>query len=507
MSKAATFVLILFATLSTAAQVKHLGGPCPTFNSTNQTISSVSSDLICVIPQVYGPGGLVGAPNHGPLGSTDQTSASFKHSVHFQSSALESFTPLTAAIGTQLGQLPITSPASGFIFSFNPSTGAVLESSQNFGPILSERPQTIGRHKLFLGFTYQYFDFDKVDGVNLRKFGAVFHHESETGGCPNPNPPISCYTNSKGQSVPVITQDFVSTQNGIGLTVNQFIAVGTFGLTSKFDLSVAIPIVNVRTDMASNATIQNIENTNFSVIPSCCVHVFSNPGLGPSQGETLGPSITIHNTQNNTTFTYNNQASFKRSSAASGIGDVLFRAKFRVLQAEKAGLAVGADVRAPTGDELNLLGSGTWGVRPFVVFGYAGRVSPHANLGLQINGDSVLAGDVTADTSKHLPNVINYSAGVDVGVSKRVTLSGDFIGLAILNAKKIINGPTVLDFIGGSHAAIANTNATLNQANISLGGKLRAFHRLLITANVLFPVNDAGLHYKPAPLIGISQTF
>jgi hypothetical protein len=505
MSKVATFVVILFATLPTYVHAQTVvGGPCPTSNSTKQTISKSSPDLICVIQQVYGPGGLVGAPNNGPLGSTDQASATFKHSVHFQSSALASFTPLTAAIGTQLGHLPITSPVSGFIFNFNPSTGAVVEASQNFGPILSERPQTIGRHKLFLGFSYQYFDFDKVDGVNLRKFGAVFHHEFEA--CPNPNPSnVTCYINSQNQSVPVITKDFVSTQNGIGLTVNQFIAVGTFGVTSRFDLSVAIPILNVRTNMTSDATIQNIENTNFSVIPSCCVHVFSNPGL--PQGETLFAPITIHNTVNNTTFTYNNHALFQRGSSATGIGDVVFRAKFRILQAEKVGLAAGADVRAPSGDELNFLGTGTWGFRPFVVFGYAGRVSPHANLGIQINGDSILAGDVTSNTSKHLPNVLNYSAGVDVGATKRITLSGDFLGLAVFNTRKIINAASVTDFSGGLHPDIGNAPATLNQANLSFGGKLRAFHRLLITANVLFPVNDAGLHYKPAPLIGISQTF
>jgi hypothetical protein len=31
--------------------------------------------------------------------------------------------------------------------------------------------------------------------------------------------------------------------------------------------------------------------------------------------------------------------------------------------------------------------------------------------------------------------------------------------------------------------------------------------KLLITANVLFRVNDDGLHYKPAPLVGVSYTF
>ena len=85
-------------------------------------------------------------------------------------------------------------------------------------------------------------------------------------------------------------------------------------------------------------------------------------------------------------------------------------------------------------------------------------------------------------------------------------MTGDFIGLAIFNSKKIVSTTFGSNFTGNTYADISNTKATLNQANISLGGKLRAFHRLLITANVLFPVNDAGLHYKPAPLIGVSET-
>jgi hypothetical protein len=48
-----------------------------------------------------------------------------------------------------------------------------LEAARNFGPIMSERAQTIGRHKLFVGFSYQYFNFDKVAGVSLRSFGTT----------------------------------------------------------------------------------------------------------------------------------------------------------------------------------------------------------------------------------------------------------------------------------------------------------------------------------------------
>src|ERR1700756_5144864 len=138
-------------------------GPCPTTTSTQtSTILSRSGALICLVPQVYGGGGLVGTDHGGPL---DPTNA-FGHTVHFRASSLAGFNPLNAEIGTQLSQLPFASPASGFIFTFNRSLGVVSQQVENFGPILTERAETVGRHKLFVGLSYQYFNFDQVDGVD-----------------------------------------------------------------------------------------------------------------------------------------------------------------------------------------------------------------------------------------------------------------------------------------------------------------------------------------------------
>jgi hypothetical protein len=495
----ATFVLVLFALFPTSSPGQTLGGPCPTSNSTNQTIATVSPDLICVVPQVYGAGGLVGVNNNGPLGSTNQASAAFRHSVHFQASSLASFAPLTAEIGTQLSQLPITSPASGFIFSFNPSLGVVAETTRNFGPILTERAQTIGKHKLYVGFSYQYFDFDNVDGVDLRNFGAVFQHEFAT--CPNPNPTnVTCYNNGT-TTVPVITKDFISTQNRIDLKVHQFTAVGTFGVTNRLDLSVAIPILDVRMDMTSNATIQNIESTDPTIIPACCVHQLNPSSLQP--GETLAPAVTASSNG----FTYFNQALFTRASSAAGVGDLVVRGKFQAVRGERVSLAVGVDVHFPTGDELNLLGAGTWGTRPFVAFSYAGRVAPHATFGYQINGNSLLAGDIAANAKAHLPNIITYTVGADAGITRHLSASVEFLGQALHNEKKVFQAPPVTDFVGASHPDISTTTATVNQASIAVGGKVNPFGRLLITADVLFRVNAAGLHSKPVPLVGISYTF
>jgi hypothetical protein len=42
---------------------------------------------------------------------------------------------------------------------------------------------------------------------------------------------------------------------------------------------------------------------------------------------------------------------------------------------------------------------------------------------------------------------------------------------------------------------------------VAVGGKFNVVGRLILSADVLFRVNDAGLHSKPVPLVGISYNF
>lgn len=70
MTKAATFVLTLMVSVSTYLTAQSSGGPCPTFNAIKNPISTPSKDLICVVPQIYGPSGLVGDNDFGPLANT-----------------------------------------------------------------------------------------------------------------------------------------------------------------------------------------------------------------------------------------------------------------------------------------------------------------------------------------------------------------------------------------------------------------------------------------------------
>jgi len=70
MTKAATFALVVFVSLATSSLAQTSGGPCPTFNATANPISTRSRDPICVVPQIYGPSGLVGDNDFGPLVNT-----------------------------------------------------------------------------------------------------------------------------------------------------------------------------------------------------------------------------------------------------------------------------------------------------------------------------------------------------------------------------------------------------------------------------------------------------
>ena len=72
---------------------------------------------------------------------------------------------LNEAIGSQVSELPLASPASGVIYTNDPKLNIPVPSNATLGPILTQRAETIGYHKYFIAFTYQYFSFNVIDGV------------------------------------------------------------------------------------------------------------------------------------------------------------------------------------------------------------------------------------------------------------------------------------------------------------------------------------------------------
>jgi hypothetical protein len=386
------------------------------------------------------------------------------HTAHFTNESVSTFGAITSAVGTRLALLTLGTPASGITFAL--AGGIPTAETRSTGPILTERGTTIGKHKVFVGFSYQHFRFDTVDGVGLRSFPAAFSHSD---CCP----PATA-GNSPG--VPAFENDVVLTTNRIDLKLDQFTSFVTYGVTDRFDVSIAVPIVNARIRSSS------VANLDF-----------------------LGSGFQFHFFPNGTSTDL-----FSRTGDAKGIGDLTFRAKGSVWKGERAAVALGLDVRVPTGDEKNFLGAGAAGVKPFVALSYdAGRFSPHVNFGYQWNGDSILGGDITTGTEGKLPNQLFYAFGADVAVVKRVTLAFDFLGQRVFDSPRVFVAPFI-DNVGGSHSDIPQLFSTRDDFNMNdagLGVKFNPVGSLLISGNVLWRLNNSGLRAKTVPLVGISYTF
>jgi hypothetical protein len=502
------FLSVLFSCAGAFAQ-----GPC----------SVQSSKLACVIPQEYGPGAF-SAAGQGVF-------ANNAHEGHFDNSIGALLGPLTKDIGREANLLPLASPSSGFVLTYDPSLKTFVTSTDSLGPILGERAETVGRHRLFVGFSYQFFDFDKIDSVNLRNFPVILAHadDSVDNSPPPPAPPVVCsVTTTKNLNGCAFVRDLISSVNSISLKVNQYTTYVTFGLTRRVDLSVVIPVENVRMSLRSSDTVhlgtdgtpaafdEKTPGLHFDHLWGNCANY---PIPGVTSAAALDPTCLNHVFPDPVGLA---QGGSKPVNSATGIADVVARVKWNAWEGERAGLAVGLDVRFPSGDAVNYLGSGAYGVKPFAVFSYRARVSPHVLVGYEWNTDSITAGDLSTGVKGGVPNDFVYSAGADAWVTKWLTGDFDIMGQRVFNGQTL--AVTSEQFLAPCGACKANptpntvamptltppTTSSYNITNASMGIKVRPFgklSKLVFTANVLVRLDDGGLRSKAAPLVGAGYTF
>jgi hypothetical protein len=196
--------------------------------------ASVKS-LATLFTDLYGPNGLI-------LDSEATLPGEQPHFAHFNSDFQFNFSQFSTAVVSELVSVPLPSPASGFTYHFDPSLGVFQRTTQSFGPILSERAETIGARRISFGFAFQRFTFDSVEGLDLGKVPAVFTHDNAflRGG----------------------REDVVTTTNTIDATVNQATTFVTLGITDRFDVSLAVPVVSTNLKVVSAATIHRLGTTN-----------------------------------------------------------------------------------------------------------------------------------------------------------------------------------------------------------------------------------------------------
>src|SRR5262249_13626950 len=131
------------------------------------------------------------------------------------------------------------------------------------------------------------------------------------------------------------------------IRLSQDIAFITAGVTDRIEVSVGLPVVH----SAVAATAYNAT-------------VFSGAGTGGATGPGNCWSI---NTLSPGTFVLSQPGVINRASLSkTGFGDILVRAKGALVSTNNVVFSLGGDVRFPTGDADNYLGTGATSVKPFV---------------------------------------------------------------------------------------------------------------------------------------------
>ncbi len=438
-----------------------------------------------ILPQLIGntivllPGDLADQPNH---------------RAHFKPGPDQLEVPgqFNQALLTLLSTYPVGSPSGGFTYIFDPALGTFTRASESFGPFFAERALTIGRTKVSVGLGHQRATYDTFEGLNLRQRDLKFfvrHIDccSRAGGSAS-QPDNSLLT-------PAFEGDLVETALALDLVTDTTVLSVNYGVHDRLDIGVAIPFVRVRMDASVVASIERL-----ATAAEPTTHRFEGPDP--------------------------DQQTFRASGQASGLGDVVLRAKYLVLPVTGGGLAGAVDVRVPTGDETNLLGTGGVQGRAYAIASFThGRVSPHLNLGYTFSSRGALP-------RTRLRDEINGALGFDLVMTPRATLAVDVLSRILLDAGRLRQADKIFEFIpagtgsgggggggGGGGQPAPSVAQTVTRQELQLEpGNLRLFlgsagirfspwRSVLVTAGFLFPLTEAGLRDRVTPVIGLDYGF
>jgi hypothetical protein len=199
-------------------------------------------------------------------------------------------------------------------------------------------------------------------------------------------------------------------------------------------------------------------------------------------------------------------------ATAQGLGDVALRGKIRLHEQRQGGVALGVDLRLPTGDPEAMLGAGvTRTLVSGIWSGTLGPVVPHASFGYEFWSDPFRAFDplqqAPIDAGK---DGTLLQGGVEWAATNRLTVNGEFMQRTIRNGARLTYKavPLPANPFGLTSASVASIDPRgLDRASVAGGIKWNIAGTALLTANVLIPVTDAGLVDHLTPVFGLDWGF
>ncbi len=390
------------------------------------------------------------------------------HAHHFIGDAsLVPLEQLNSELAIQLSTFPLASSAGGFTYRLDPALGVFTRATDSFGPIYADRADTIGKGKFAIGLNFSHFSFDQIDDVSLRDGGVeiVLAHQDLA--------PVGCCLR------PFFEGDVITTRTSLEIRTDITAFTFSYGVTDRLDVGAAIPVVKVQIRALTEATIDKLAT-----------------GVSSS-------TVGIHRFPNG-----EDSETFQQSGSASGVGDLVLRAKYRAISGARAGLALGLDVRLPSGEERDLLGTGATQVKGFLIgSAHLGAFSPHVN-----------GGYTWSSRNRPIPDEIDYTAGFDWALSPRLTFAVDALGRTLRKSQVLREIDTTFEYnVNPATEPVDLRSTTLKQLVAtqqdatsflgSVGFKINPVGNLLITVNGLFSLNNRGLQARFAPLVGLDYSF
>ena len=449
------------------------------------------------------------------------SAAPIPHAMHFIPGLSLQLTPreLNKAIGLGLTTFPLPSSAGGFAYTTDPATGETRLATTTFGPVYAERAFTIGKKRFDFGVAFQPTSFDSFETAELSDGSMQFileHNNCCPGAPPGQNAPL-LPTSDVSPGVPTpfdpaFERDLLRSQISVDIEANTTVFFANYGVTERFDVGAAIPFVSV--DIAGRVT-STILRTATAAQPG--IHTFA-------AGQ---DSFTV-----------------AERRSATGLGDVLLRAKYNFVRSGGNALAAAIDFRLPTGDEDNLLGTGATQTRfQFLASGEYGLFAPHVSFGYTFSNGEV--SDLTADVANtvapdepgrldvpppnfdpSVPDEITYTFGFSAAAHPRVTLGFDFIGRTIRDVYRFDirdrtlenRGPGTLgqdqlaSFTSTDELIVRGDPNIGTRQNLNLllgvvGGKVNIGRGVLLNGGVLFPLSNSGLQPNVTPYFSFEYVF
>jgi len=390
-----------------------------------------------------------------------------EHKGHFLPSNVASsqavITSLQNFIGSSISSFPLSSSTAGVTFDF--SSGRPIPTSTSFGPIFSERAQTLGRGRINMGMNFTAIQFEKIRGVSLEDMRLSFTHEDvgDPGLGDSPN-----------------EFDIMDFNMNMEIGASIFAFFFTYGITDNFDISMAVPFINV-----SIKTDPYAEMNSFTWVSNDSAnHYFDGTRTEPVLTKSPEPI----------------------NDDATGIGDIAIRAKYNFVRDKTVDFGAMLEYRAATGDADNFLGAGYSSLRTVLIGSkIIDNFAPHLNLAYRKKFT-----DIDRDE-------FEFIIGWDQKIAEWFTIVIDVLGRIQLGdqveSQKFPEDPTLNWIVGSTNYSqdISLTNIpNYTQDNIidaAFGVKFKLKESLLILGNVFVPLNDGGLRAGVVPTIGMEFSF